>query len=414
MKVRDLNIKDYTYVLPPERIAQQPLAERDASLLLIYRDGQLSHNVFRNLPDVLPAGSLLVFNDTKVIHARLLGRTPTGAQIEIFLLQPVAPYTDLQLAMFQHGSALWRCMVGNARRWRTGTLQISFQNNKTSGVLHLSRKGRLNGDYLVELQWTPADLSLSSVLEAVGHVPLPPYIKRSDQPVDRERYQSIFGHRDGSVASPTASLHFTERVMEQLKKNQIRSLFLTLHISAGTFLPVKSERLGDHRMHQEQVCVHRYFIEHMLQWLQGTSNPRPPLISVGTTSMRSLESLYWLGCRLLRGLPQEVAQWDPYDLDDSPTVHEALWALLRHMQQEEKNQLVFSTALLIAPGYRFKLVDALITNFHLPQSTLLLLVAAFVGDDWKRIYEYALAHDFRFLSYGDTSLLFAPRTSKSD
>ncbi|MCS6918124.1 MAG: S-adenosylmethionine:tRNA ribosyltransferase-isomerase [Chitinophagales bacterium] len=408
MSVRDVHIKDFSYVLPPERIAQFPLEQRDASLLLIYRNGTLSHTMFRNLPQWVPSGSLMVFNDTRVIQARLLGRTETGAWIEVFLLQPVAPFTDLQLAMFQHGHCEWRCMVGNARRWRHRILQVPFAAAGQSGMLTLTKKGKLDSDFLIELRWSPETLSLFSVLEAAGHVPLPPYIKRSDRPEDRERYQTIFGHRDGSVASPTASLHFTEQVLDELKQNDVQRLFLTLHISAGTFLPVKADRLGDHQMHDEQICVHRYVLDRLLQWTRTNKPQRPPLISVGTTVMRSLESLYWLGCRLLRGQSLEVGQWDPYDKNSDMPVDQALSALVQHLDQEQNHQLIFSSRLLIAPGYRFRLVNALITNFHLPQSTLLLLVAAFVGDDWKRIYEYALQHDFRFLSYGDSSLLFAP------
>lgn len=405
MKPQQINIKDYTYVLPPDRIAQHPLPERDASRLLVYREGTIEHTVFRELPSLLPAHSLLVFNDTRVIQARLIGTTDTGAHIEVFLLHPHEPYTDLQLAMFQHGRCRWRCLVGNARRWRTDTLELPFQARGQSGRLTLRKSGRMDGDFLIDLSWTPEELPLLAVLESTGHVPLPPYIKRTDTPVDRERYQTIFGFRDGSVASPTASLHFSEAVMNAFKKNNIRSLYVTLHISAGTFLPVRADKLGQHVMHEEQACVHRHVVEQLL--LHRKQEPEQPLVSIGTTAMRTLESLHWLGRRILRGQPLQVGQWDPYDEQPDVSVSESLAALLDYMQQQDKNQLLFPTSLLIAPGYRYRLVNVLLTNFHLPQSTLLLLVAAFVGEDWKRIYDYALRHDFRFLSYGDASLLFS-------
>lgn len=404
-----LSVTDFTFVLPPERIAQHPVPQRDQAKLLLYRGRSISEDIFSNLATYLPEGSALIFNDTKVIHARLVFRNEHKARIEIFLLEPVAPHTEMQLAVFTHGACTWRCFVGNAKKWREEKLVKKFRVGTESALLEVIREGMIDGDYLVHLKWTPRHLSLNTVLQSAGYVPLPPYIRRAAEQQDEDQYQTIYAVQDGSVAAPTAGLHFTESVFEALKHKNIQKLFTTLHVSAGTFLPVKSKTLEEHAMHAEQMVVTKSAIEQLLDRAAGTKDH--PVVCVGTTALRTLESMYWLGRQLRHGNELlNVGQWEPYEnAEDEMTVEESLYSVYDFLRKKKRNQLTAETSILIAPGYSFRIVDGLITNFHLPQSTLLLLIAAFIGDDWRKVYEYALQHDFRFLSYGDAGLLWKNR-----
>lgn len=421
MHPKNLSVADFTYVLPPERIAQFPLEERDQSKLLIYEEEKISEDVFSHLTDHIPENSTLIFNDTKVIHARIIFKNSNDANIEIFLLEPVEPFRDMQLAIFHHGECTWRCLVGNAKKWREDFLSKKIKLGNEAGILEVRLKGKVEDDFLIQFNWKPEQLSFAQVLEAVGFVPLPPYIKRKTVTEDDDRYQTLYAFQDGSVAAPTAGLHFSKKIFDRLKQKNIHSEFVTLHVSAGTFLPVKAQHMNEHHMHAEQIVVRKETIQKLLDVhsendkdLLGLKKPRrssPSIVCVGTTSLRTIESVYWLGKKISAGDESlSVSQWDPYDSDDSPfTIHYSLFAILNFMEKKKLNQLVAETRLLIAPGYEFKFADGLITNFHLPGSTLLLLVAAFIGEDWKNVYEYALRNDFRFLSYGDGSLLWRKR-----
>jgi len=408
MHPKNLSISDFTYVLPPERIAQHSLAQRDESRLLLYQNGKISEDIFRNLAYHLPENSTLIFNDTKVIHARIIFKNENGAKIEVFLLEPVEPQRELQLAVLQHRECAWRCFVGNAKKWREEKMTKKFFFGDEKGILEVTKAGRIEDDFLIHLRWQPENLSLSQVLDAAGFVPLPPYIKRIATKEDDAQYQTIYAAQSGSVAAPTAGLHFTENVFQSLKEKKIQSVFTTLHVSAGTFLPVKSTTMEGHQMHHEQIVVHRDTIEKLLHSLDRL------VICVGTTSLRTMESLYWLGKNLSEGKKElEVEQWQPYESENSSfTVSDSLSVILDWMQKNKTEHLVAETKLLIAPGYQFKIADGLITNFHLPQSTLLLLVAAFIGEDWRKVYDCALKKDFRFLSYGDASLLFRNKSAE--
>lgn len=397
MHPRDLAIGDFTYVLPEERIAQQPLPERDASKLLVWREGRIADRVFRELPGELPAGSLLVLNDTRVANARLVFRRGTGARIEVLCLGP-ADGAPVEQALQAKGACAWHCFIGNAKRWREGEeLRL-----RQAGLELVAVRA---GAEAVRFAWTPAGRAFAEVLDAMGHVPLPPYMKRPDGPADKERYNTVFARHEGSVAAPTASLHFTPQVLDALRAGGAAEARLTLHVGAGTFLPVKSARMEGHAMHHEEVRVPREAVAALIE-----RHGEAPIVAVGTTALRTLESLYWHGARLLRGeraAAMDVGQWEPYEgAFGEPPAKEALRAIANDLDKRGLAQLSGRTRLLIAPGYRIRMADALITNFHQPQSTLLLLVAAFVGPGWRRVYEHALAHGYRFLSYGDGSLLW--------
>jgi S-adenosylmethionine:tRNA ribosyltransferase-isomerase len=391
-----LRITDYTYDLPPERIALHPLPDRDASKLLVYRNGKIVHAGFKSLADFLPTNTTLYFNNTRVIRARLLFRKNTGAEIEIFLLQPAEPSTELALAMKTQGSCTWQCSIGNLKRWKE-TVRLTAETGRV--ILQAELIDRTSG--LVRLRWKPESLPLAQVIDQFGATPLPPYIKRKAEPDDSNRYQTVYSANEGAVAAPTAGLHFTEAVFETLKQRGIKTDFLTLHVSAGTFMPVKTDDALQHQMHNEQVVINRNNLVSLLQ-------PERFTVAVGTTAMRTLESLYWYGVKLIHK-PEAgffVSQSEPYQrYDNLPSVQQALLAVLNKLDKTGTETLTGNTAIYIYPGYRFKICNGLITNFHLPASTLILLVAAFVGDDWKRIYEEALHNDYRFLSYGDSSLL---------
>ncbi len=403
-----LSISEYTYPLPNERIAAFPLPERDASRLLMYREGMISEDVYRNLPDHLPAGSLLVFNNTRVIPARILFQKATGGVIEIFCLEPYGVSGEYNLAMSQQGRARWKCMIGGASKWKEGPLtrEALFEGMPIRMSARLTEK--LPDAYVVDLSWEPAQYSFAEILGLFGDMPLPPYIKRNAEAADRDRYQTIYARHEGSVAAPTAGLHFTSRIFESLEQKGIGRTELTLHVGAGTFRPVKAAAMEGHEMHSEWIDVEAASVRTLLSALPGQ------ITAVGTTSLRTLESLYWMGVKVLQDPAMEasalpVQQWEIYEeplVSSRVTAREALQALLLWMEARQLQRLITSTQLLIAPGYRYRIADALVTNFHQPQSTLLLLVAAAVGNDWKSIYEYALREGFRFLSYGDGSLLY--------
>jgi S-adenosylmethionine:tRNA ribosyltransferase-isomerase len=392
---RTISMIDYTYGLPEDRIALHPLAERDQSKLLVYQQGEIKHSRFSNLSNFLPPNALLFFNNTKVIPARLFFQKGTGATIEIFLLNPAWPSPIVSVAMTTTQKAQWHCAIGNLKRWKDDTTLTIETNHFT---LQAKLINRVNA--IVEFTWSPSSLSFSEVLERIGSIPLPPYIKRKTERDDSERYQTVYSKEKGAVAAPTAGLHFTENVFDSLKAKNIDIDFLTLHVSAGTFQPVKTENASEHIMHAEQIIITRKNIESLLQ-----SNR--PVIAVGTTSLRSLESLYWYGVKLTSNANADflLSQEDAYRLEPCDR-EKALLAILKKMDELKTDQLIGESSIYIMPGYDFKIVDGLVTNFHQPGSTLILLVAAFVGNDWKGIYDAALNNNYRFLSYGDSSLLF--------
>ena len=394
-----IRTEDYNYNLPDEKIARHPLDERNHSKLLIYRNGILTEDLFRNLPSLLPASSFLVFNNTRVIHARIIFRKSTGSVIEVFCLEPISP-PDYQLAFQARGESVWKCMIGNAKKWKTGILEKEIGQPGSKIKLKAEPVGRSENLFSVKFNWDER-FTFGEIIELAGVIPIPPYLNRETEEEDGIRYQTVYAKVNGSVAAPTAGLHFTGSVLEDLKSKGIRTGELTLHVGAGTFQPVKSETVAGHVMHNEVVTIPGKIVEEIL------SN-RGKTIAVGTTSLRSLESLYWLGVRLLKDpdavLPLEVGQWEPYGNEPEIPVSEALQTVLLYLERTGKKVVEFSTRLLIVPGYRFRITAGLITNFHQPQSTLLLLVAAFIGPQWKDAYRYALDNGFRFLSYGDSNL----------
>ncbi|MDB5262413.1 MAG: S-adenosylmethionine:tRNA ribosyltransferase-isomerase [Adhaeribacter sp.] len=400
-----LKIKDFTYSLPEARIAKFPLADRTASRLLYYQGGTIQDKTFKSLPDLLPPGALLVFNNTKVVQARLFFKRPSGATIEIFCLEPAAPVIDMQLAMQRTGSCTWKCLVGNAKRWKEEKLKLNFVlPDGTTGSLTATKGDKMEDSYLVLFNWEPPHLTFADILSTVGNLPLPPYLNRSATDQDKQTYQTVYAQQEGAVAAPTAGLHFTPEIFQALAVRNIKSVPVTLHVGAGTFKPVKAPEMAQHNMHGEEIFVSAAAISQVLNHLPE------PIIPVGTTSLRTLESLYWLGVRVTEtpDLPVPellVPQWLPYETVSPPSPAAALQALLVYLKKHQQEHLRATTQLIIAPGYNFKLISGLITNFHQPESTLLLLVSALIGPDWRRVYEHALANDYRFLSYGDSSLL---------
>ncbi len=399
-------IDDYNYLLPEELIAQFPLPDRDASKLLVCRDGIFSQDVFSNIDQYLPGNSLLVFNDTRVIRARLLFTRPSGARVEVFCLEPASPSTDFRTALQQPSGPSWKCLVGNLKRWKEGDLVMDCSSVGLPCKLTATYEGLCgDGTHAVTFHWDPPERTFSEILEAAGRIPLPPYIHRPAEMTDNTRYQTIFAAPEGSVAAPTAGLHFTKGVLDRLALRGILLNHVTLHVGIGTFKPVSAERIADHVMHHEKIIVTRQLTEWLL------NNPGRPLFAVGTTSARTLESLYWLGVQLLNepgSRHPSVSQWDPYRENglQQPATEKSLAALLRFMDDHGMDEYAGETQLMIVPGYRFRLISGLVTNFHMPKSTLLLLVAAMIGDDWKRAYDYAGSNGFRFLSYGDSCLFF--------
>ena len=405
MNPSKISIQDYSYHLPEEKIALHPLAQRDASKLLVYKKGVIEENVFANITSLLPEHSLLVFNNTRVINARIRFKKTSGANIEIFCLEPQGNITEYSTVMSSTGASQWKCLVGGAAKWKDEVLEKNIIINGENVLLKAIMLDKLSDAYSIQLSWTPANFSFAAVIEAAGETPLPPYIKRITEEEDTSRYQTIFAEEDGSVAAPTAGLHFTENIFEQLQKKNIDKTFVTLHVGAGTFKPVKAARMLDHEMHAEYIDVNKESIIEL-------KNKLGKIAAVGTTSLRTLESLYWLGVKAYLN-PEEkklvLNQWDVYNdplVNANVKTADALDAILVWMKLNNTNNIFTQTQLLIAPGYRFRIANILITNFHQPQSTLLLLVAAAIGDDWKKMYDYALKNDFRFLSYGDGSLIF--------
>jgi len=406
MHPQDIFIKDYTYNLPEGRIARYPLEDRDASRLLVYQPGKINEDIYRNLDTHLPENSLLIFNNTKVVEARLLFQKPTGGVVEIFCLEPHEHYADITTAMGQQGNVLWKCLVGGASKWKRGqVLEKKITSQNETITLYATYKEKRTDHFIIDLTWSPRNLAFAGLLHHAGAVPLPPYIKREAEASDADRYQTIYAYHNGSVAAPTAGLHFTKSIFERLKKKNIQTDFVTLHVGAGTFKPVKTQTIGDHEMHAEFIDVSTATIQKIFQHPDN-------IIAVGTTSLRTIETLYWLGVKvsLSPGIHDpELTQWEAYGLAEHaipPAV--ALNSLMDWMYRKNLERLVTKTQIMIAPGYKVRITRGLITNFHQPDSTLLLLVAALVGDDWKKIYDYALQNDFRFLSYGDGSFLWIP------
>ena len=402
MMPQDVSIKEFNYSLPQERIAQFPLAERDQSKLLIYRKGSIFGSVFSSLPQQLTENDLLIFNQTRVVNARLFFFTESGARIEIFCLSP-ANSSDVASELQKHDKAEWTCLVGNARKWKEGAV-LTIKSGTSGNIVEARLAGREEDAFKVVFSWNDSEMSFGEILEEAGTLPIPPYLNRNPEEDDELRYQTIYAEADGSVAAPTAGLHFTPGIFSELKSKEIAVGFLTLHVGAGTFKPVKAETMASHTMHREEVSVSLKLIE---QLADASGN----IVAVGTTSLRTLESLYWTGLRLEENpeapLEINVGQWEPYSHNSSlPSVSHVMNALALKLKNKGLSELRGHTRLLILPGYTFRMTDVLITNFHQPESTLLLLVSAFVGDDWRRIYDYALKNDFRFLSFGDSSILF--------
>lgn len=406
MHPKNISILDYTYPLPNEKIAYYPLEERDQSKLLLYHNGNIQTDIYRNIAGHLPSSSLLVFNDTKVVEARLLFHKSTGATIEIFCLEPGSGYSDITQAMMQLSPVKWQCLIGGASKWKPGqVLQKDWQSEGERHTLTARYEGKSGDSFSILFSWEPHHLTFAEILHFAGVMPLPPYIKREATTEDTKRYQTIYANKDGSVAAPTAGLHFTPAIIDSLRQKNITTSFVTLHVGAGTFKPVKAATMENHHMHSEWIDVTKDTLKALL------THAGKDITAVGTTSLRTLESLYWMGVKTMISpdIPFEklpISQWDAYELPaDTITTAEALESLLYWLELQKCDRLVSTTGLLMAPGYRVRLVNRLITNFHQPQSTLLLLVAAFIGDDWKKVYDYALANDFRFLSYGDGCLL---------
>ncbi len=396
-----IRMDEYTYPLPEERIAKYPLKERDRSKLLVYQNGQISHDCFENLVDYLNSGSLLVFNDTKVIQARLVFRKDTGARIEIFCLEPKAP-ADYMLAFQATGSVTWRCIVGNLSKWKGQTLSRTITSERSEFKLFAERIGEEEGEQIIKFSWNNKKISFGEILETTGLTPIPPYLNRDSEEIDKNRYQTIYSKNRGSVAAPTAGFHFTDTILKDLDRKKIGRAQVTLHIGTGTFKPVKSFTARGHKMHTE-----RFFISQP-ELLKLAENKQ--IIPVGTTSLRTIESLYWLGSKIRQNPtinPDNLTinQWEPYNQDISLSRKKIVETLLEFLDKNGKTKIEASTEIMIIPGYKFRMTDGLITNYHQPHSTLLLLIAAYVGEDWKKIYQYSLENDFRFLSYGDSSLL---------
>lgn len=401
--VKHIKIQDYNYPLPEERIAKFPLPERDHSKLLVYDKGEIKEDKFYNIAGYLPKDALMIFNNTKVIQARLHFRKETGALIEVFLLEPYAPADYEQ--MFQTTSECsWLCLVGNLKKWKGQKLSREIEVKGKKVVISVDYEGEHHTSHLIKFSWDNPEVTFADILDAAGELPIPPYLNRETQESDKTTYQTVYSKIKGSVAAPTAGLHFTDKVLQSVDVHGVDREEITLHVGAGTFKPVKSDEIGGHDMHSEFVCVHRSTLEKLIRH-DGKA------IAVGTTSVRTLESLYYVGLKLMNDInlsedELHVNQWEPY-ADDVPEVStvDAMKQILKYMDLKKVNTIHFSTQIIIVPGYDYKVVKMLVTNFHQPQSTLLLLVSAFLHGDWRKVYDYALAHDFRFLSYGDSSLL---------
>jgi S-adenosylmethionine:tRNA ribosyltransferase-isomerase len=414
MHPKDIRIEDYRYDLPDEQVAKYPLQQRDASRLLIYKGGDITEDIYRNIAAHLPANALMVFNQTKVVHARLLFKKASGGVIEIFCLAPHKQYADIQTAMLQKGSVMWECLIGGASKWKHGMV-LQLAHADPAFTLSASIAERVPGSYIINLEWDNKALTFAEVLHYAGKVPLPPYLHREADLSDESRYQTLFAREEGSVAAPTAGLHFTKEILDSLAGKGVQSTFVTLHVGAGTFKPVKSATMEEHDMHAEWIDVSVAAIQSLVDHLQR----KQPVVAVGTTSLRTLESLYRIGNKLANGREIDlggvaVSQWDPYDGQLEHPAADALMFLYNYLKVNGLEKIVTRTQILIAPGYTFRIADVLVTNFHQPESTLLLLVSAFIGDDWRRVYEHALNNRYRFLSYGDGSLLWRRHFAPND
>jgi S-adenosylmethionine:tRNA ribosyltransferase-isomerase len=406
MHPKNLSIKDYTYSLPAEKIPFHPLEERDASRLLVYKKGIIQEDLYKSLPLIIAPESVLVFNNTKVVEARLIFQKETGGAIEIFCLEPDERYKDITTGMRQQGYVLWKCLVGGASKWKPGqVLQKIIKTGTHTINLEARFVEKLSDAFLIELSWNPFSFTFAEVLHYAGFIPLPPYIKRNPDTKDLERYQTVYAQQEGSVAAPTAGLHFTQQLLTALQEKNCTAAFVSLHVGAGTFKPVKAALLEEHEMHAE-------FFEVDIATLNLLKQNAGKIYAVGTTSLRTIESLYWMGVKTIKqpAIKAEqlsITQWEVYDTLAAAEVPvpEALESLLQWMQRNKLTRILSKTQILIAPGYNLKTIKGLITNFHQPESTLLLLVAALIGDDWKKVYNYALENNFKFLSYGDGCLL---------
>ncbi len=402
LEPKSIKIEDYNYNLPDNRIAKYPKNNRDASKLLIYKNTNISNDNFSNILSYLPPKSTLVFNNTKVIQARLKFEKETGAKIEIFCLEPITP-SDYALAFQEKEKTSWKCIVGNSKKWKSGKLFKSINIDNKDIEISAERIEKYESAQLIEFTWNNKDISFGELLDAMGQTPIPPYLNRDSEDIDTKRYQTVYSKHKGSVAAPTAGLHFTNKIIENLKDNDIDIEEITLHVGAGTFRPVKSETIDQHEMHTEHFIVTRKTIEAILNNIDN-------IISVGTTSIRTLESLHWIGVKIMSNYnissdKISISQWEAYQLNQEIEVKESLKAIINYLNRNELEKLITSTQIMIYPGYKFKVINGMITNFHQPKSTLLLLIAAFIGDKWKNVYKYAMDNDFRFLSYGDSSIL---------
>ena len=399
----EIDLNEYRYNLPPNRIAQYPVPDRDKSKLLVYNGGRIMSDVFINIYNYLPKDSMLVFNNTRVINARLIFRKSTGASVEVFCLEPIAP-ADYESSFGSLIPVEWKCIIGNLKRWKTGELELPFRHMGKKYALFAEKVQKAGEAWKIRFHWNCPDMSFGEVIETAGRIPLPPYIKRDNEKNDNFWYQTVYSRINGSVAAPTAGLHFTEKLLKKLEEIQVRKTELTLHIGAGTFVPVRSGEIMNHEMHNERFTVTKETLETIITY-------HDRIIAVGTTSVRALESIYWLGSKVINSGSTDtdilfVDQWEPYSVKSNQSVRKALEALIDLMNKKNIDSVEASTRMIIVPGYRFMIPNGIITNFHQPGSTLLLLVAAWVGNSWKEIYDYALNNNFRFLSYGDSSLLF--------
>lgn len=407
--IRNININDYNYDLPDEKIAKYPLDERDMSKLLVFDGDKIEEDRFRNISTHLPAGSLLLFNDTKVINARMIFEKETGARIEVFCLDPISP-SDYAQAFAQNGRCSWKCLVGNSKKWKDGRLKKNIIVDGKNLDLYITRVREIGNSFEILFEWDNPDICFSQIIDVAGNIPIPPYLNRNSEDIDKVRYQTVYSHYQGSVAAPTAGLHFTERVMGDLKKCNIQSDAVTLHVGAGTFQPVKTDNAAEHEMHTEHFIVKRTTIEKIVQYLGN-------ITITGTTTVRTVESLFCVGTQIFENKDVDaeefhVSQWEAYEYKDKYDVREILENLLSWMTAKGLEYIRCATQIMIVPGFRFRITDRLITNFHQPKSTLLLLLSAFIGDEWRKVYGYALENNFRFLSYGDSCLFLNKKESK--
>jgi S-adenosylmethionine:tRNA ribosyltransferase-isomerase len=407
IEAQQFEIKDFTYDLPEERIAKYPLEERDLSKLLVYKNGTISEDRYKNLDQHISENALFFFNNTKVIQARLFFNNTSGAKIEIFCLEPGLENAEPSSAMLKKANVEWECLIGRLAKWKEKTISIK-RNDFTLNAEIVKRNGPV---FTIKFSWDPENYTFAEILEQVGQIPIPPYLKRESEAMDTNRYQTVYAEQKGSVAAPTAGLHFTDQIFEKLKSKNAEIDYVTLHVGAGTFKPVKSETLEGHDMHSEWIEVHKESIEKMIKQFSDKETSKN-IVAVGTTSLRTIETLYWMGVKANQNLNAsikelEIKQWDAYELSQDLPAIDSLSALLAWLNKNNLDQLICKTQILIVPTYKLRIADALITNFHQPSSTLLLLIAAVVGDEWKRIYKYAMENDFRFLSYGDGSLLYS-------